>query len=55
MKLVRIKDGKTMKNFNENSKNIITIRKIIPPKYGECLLSKGLEDDQIKLWINKNE
>lgn len=55
LKLVRIKDGKTMKSFNEHSKNIITIRKIIHPKYREGLLSKGLEDDQIKLWINKNE
>ena len=33
---------------------VINVKKINVAKYGECLLSQGDFDDQIKLWINKN-
>ena len=33
---------------------VITIEKIIYPSYGECLISQGSKDDQIKMWIIEN-
>ena len=54
IKLIDINDGISIKNFNGHNKAISTVKKIILPQYGECLISQGLRDDQIKLWINKN-
>jgi WD40 repeat protein len=31
-----------------------TIRKLIHPKYGECLLTQGKKEENIKLWITIN-
>ena len=37
-------------------KNILcTVIKINHPKYGECLITQGLLNDQIKLWIFQND
>ena len=37
-------------------KNILcTVIKINHPKYGECLVTQGLLNDQIKLWIFQND
>lgn len=34
---------------------ITTIKKISHPKFGKCLLSQGLREENIKLWvINKS-
>ena len=33
---------------------ILTIKKIVHPHYGECLISQGYENEQIKLWEIKN-
>ena len=33
----------------DEDEKIITIKKIIHPIYGECLLSQGLRNNQIKL------
>ena len=37
--------------LNAHFNFVLTIKKIIIPKYGECLISQGLKNDQIKLWI----
>ena len=42
-----------VKKINEN--NVITVQKIIHPKFGECLISQGNESSSIKLWIIKND
>ena len=31
--------------------SVLTIKKIKHPKYGDCILSQGYNEDQIKLWI----
>jgi hypothetical protein len=53
IKLVRLKDGKIIKNLNSYNNQTIFIKRINHPIYGEALVSQGLEDDSIKLWINK--
>ena len=36
--------------------SVLTIKKIKYPKYGDCILSQGYNEDQIKLWIiNKSK
>ena len=54
MKLIDLQAGMVIKNSNFHYDMICTIKKIIHPLYGECLISQGYKKDQIKLWINKN-
>ena len=54
IKLIELKSGNIIKKLEGHNKDVITIKKIFLPKYGECLLSLGKYDAQIKLWINKN-
>ena len=54
IKLIELKSGKNIKNLIGHNNRVITIKKIILPKYGECLISQGYNNDQIKLWINKS-
>ena len=53
IKLVDLKNGIVIKSFTGHNKDVLTIKKINHPQYGECLISQGYGDDQIKLWINK--
>ena len=52
--LLNIKSGKTLdllkKDCNKGEKSVIDIKKITIPKYGECLINKGYNDD-INLWV----
>ena len=50
IKLVEISEGKITKKLNGHSNSVTTIKKIFHPKYGECLISQGYENNQIKLW-----
>ena len=52
IKLVSLKKGKIIKDLNGHNNSVLTLKKINHPKYGECLLSQGKENDQIKIWIN---
>ena len=52
IKLIDLNKG-IIKQFKGHKDYVLTIKKIIHPKYGECLISQGLEKDGIKLWINK--
>ena len=54
IKMINIKKGIIEKNIEGHNSGIFTIKKIYHPKYGECLLSQGYENDQIKFWININ-
>ena len=54
MKLIDLKEGVFIKQLNFHYDMVCTIKKIIHPLYGECLISQGYRKDQIKLWINKN-
>ena len=53
IKAVEINNGLISKSFVAHSSKVITIKKFIHPKYGECLISQGFINDQIKIWINK--
>ena len=54
IKLININSGNIVKSLNGHKNMVINVKKINVAKYGECLLSQGDFDDQIKLWINKN-
>ena len=45
IKLVNLKSGKIIKDLFGHNKYILDIQKIIHPKYGECLISQGYQDD----------
>ena len=53
IKLINLKNGKIIKSLFGNNETIFTIKKIIHPKYGECIISQGRRYEQIKLWIKK--
>ena len=53
IKAVEINNGLISKSFVAHNSKVITIKKFIHPKYGECLISQGFINDQIKIWINK--
>ena len=54
IKLVDIKKKFIIKNLDGHNNKVITLKKIIHPKYGECLISQAFKKDKIKLWKNKN-
>ena len=53
IKIIELKKGEVIKNLKGHNKGVITIKKIIHPKYGECFISQGYMNDGIKLWVNK--
>ena len=55
IKLIDIKNGNVVKNLEGDNNIVLTIKKISHPKCGECIISKGFKEDQIKLWILKNK
>ena len=53
IKILKLSNGTIMDhNLIGHKRDVITIKKIIHPEFKECLLSQGLQSDQIKLWIN---
>ena len=54
IKLVELKNGLLIKSSTTHTDKVITVKKIIHPKYGECLISQNLGKSEIKLWITKN-
>ena len=53
IKLIELKNGKVIMSLACYNNYVVTIKKIYHPKYGECLISQGLKNAQIKLWKNK--
>ena len=53
IKLLDLNEKKVICNLIGHNFNVITLKTIIHPKYGECLISQDLYDGNIKLWINK--
>ena len=49
IRLIDLKEGKYIQNFKEHIGPVCTLEKIKCDKYGECLLSLGL-DGKIKMW-----
>jgi len=54
IKLVNLKSGNIVKELTGHKNYLMDIIKITHPKYGECLISQGYHDDQIKLWVITN-
>lgn len=52
VKLYNLKDETFVKGFPGHTSTVCSVDKIVHPKYGECLISHGL-DGKLKLWINK--
>ena len=53
IKILDINKDKIVKNLEGHKRFVLTMKKIFHPVYGECLLSQGHENDQIKMWTNK--
>ena len=52
--LIYLGNGSVCQKLLGHKERILTLKKIIHHKYGECLISQGYRDDQIKLWKYKN-
>ena len=52
IKLVDFKNYALIKSLEGHNNEVGTIKKIIHPEFGECLLSQGFGNEQIKMWIN---
>ena len=55
IKLIDLNAGVIINEIKGHNKMVCTIKKLIHPIYGECLVSQGFRKDQIILWRNKNE
>ena len=55
IKLINLSKGIIEKVLDGHNSGIFTIKKIIHPYLGECILSQGYENDQIKLWIKSDK
>ena len=53
IKIIEIKKWLIVKDLIGHNNGVLTIRKIIHPKYGECLISQNWNESEIKLWINE--
>ena len=53
IKLIDINNGKIFKNLIEHEKEILCIKKINHPKFGECLISQGYGEEKINLYITE--
>ena len=52
--LVELKTGKIIKEYSGHNNLVLTLKKIIHPKYGDCLVSQARLNDKIIIWKNKN-
>ena len=55
IKLIDIKKEKIIKSFTGHNNYVCTIRKIVHPKYGGCIISQSWHNDEIKIWMNNPE
>ena len=53
IKLIELNKGKIIKELVGHNDKVLSIKSIIHPKYGKCLISQGSMNDSIKLWIIK--
>jgi WD40 repeat protein len=53
IKLIELHNELVIKSLAGHNDVVLTIKKINHPQYGECLISQGSGDDQIKLWVYK--
>jgi len=51
IRLIELKTGKNIYNLSRHNDLILTLKKINIPQYGDCLISQGFGNDNIKLWL----
>ena len=51
--LIDLNTGSNVKTLIGHEDSVLTIRKLVHPIYGQCLISKGVGNEQIKLWVLK--
>ena len=54
IQLIDINNGIVLKKLSGHENIVLTIKKIIHPKFGECLISQNLNESKIKFWTIKN-
>ena len=54
IRILQLNKEKNIKDLIGHKNKVVSVKIIIHPKYGVCLLSQGFLKDGIKLWINKN-
>ena len=54
IKIIQLDNGIIIKELKGHKNYVISIKQIIHPIYGQCLISQGFFKDNIKLWTNKN-
>ena len=54
IRLVDLDKKEVIKILKGHTSEILTIKKIEHPEYGKCLISQGLNKDQIKIWTIDN-
>ena len=54
IKVLDLSNNNILKTLSDHNNYVMTIIRINHIHYGECLLSHGFENDQIKLWTIKN-
>ena len=55
IKLIELKEVKVVNSLKGHNRNVLTIKKISHPIYGECLISQNVKNSEIKLWIDKQQ
>ena len=55
IKLIELNNGLNVKSLSGHNNTVFTVKKINLSQYGECLISQGWEEDQIKIWTNNND
>ena len=54
IKLIDIKNLKIVKSLTGHNNFVCTIRKIVHPKYGGCIITQSWHNDDIKIWMNNS-
>ena len=50
LNIVDLNEEKIIRNLDGHNDDVLTIKTIIHPKYGKCLITQGNGEDQIKMW-----
>ena len=54
IKIIELKNGIIIRELEGHNDYVTSIKQIIHPQYGKCLISQGGAKDAIKLWVSKN-
>ena len=54
IKLVDLEEESIIKDFYAHSNEVLNLKIIYHPKYGNILISQAYEEDQIKIWSIDN-